>query len=248
MSYLIAVTGKGGVGKTTLSALLIRQLLAGGRTPVLAIDADPNSCLDEALGVKAEKTVGHAREEVRQEAQGASISKQEMLQLKISEGLVESNGFDLIAMGRPEGAGCYCYANSVLKSVIAELSGAYPYVVLDNEAGLENLSRRIVQKVDMLVLVSDAGSAGLMTLTRLHTLAVEMGIEYSRLLLVINRLRGDRLPERVEDIRLKTGADAVIGLPDNDEVAEFSEQNKSILNLSEQNPVLVKVDELLALI
>ena len=137
---LIAVTGKGGVGKTTLSALLVRQLVRRGVGPVLAIDADPNSCLDAALGVEVSGTVGRAREEVRQESAAVpGLSKSELLQMKIAGSLAESEGFDLIAMGRPEGAGCYCYANNVLKSVIAELAGSYPYVVLDNEAGLENL-------------------------------------------------------------------------------------------------------------
>ncbi|MDR0293193.1 MAG: AAA family ATPase, partial [Oscillospiraceae bacterium] len=119
MSYLIAVTGKGGVGKTTLSALLVRRLTELGKSPVLAIDADPNSCLDAALGVTVTGTVGKAREEVRAEAADAAsqgISKQEMLEMKIAESLVEAKGFDLIAMGRPEGSGCYCYANNVLKS------------------------------------------------------------------------------------------------------------------------------------
>jgi len=197
MSILIAVTGKGGVGKTTLSALLVKQLLANGKKPVLAIDADPNSCLDAALGVTVKGTVGGAREEAKAEAQkglAAGITKQEFLRMKIEQSLVEAEGFDLISMGRPEGAGCYCYANNVLKSVIAEISSQYPYVVLDNEAGLENLSRRIVQKVDMLVLVSDASGAGLNTLSRLHALADEMGIKYDRLLLVVNRIRGGQDP------------------------------------------------------
>ena len=175
MSKLIAVTGKGGVGKTTFCALLIKQLLTAGKSPVLAIDADPNSCLDAALGVCVTDTVGRAREEVRSSAgAGANISKRELLRLKLESALVEAKGFDLIAMGRPEGEGCYCYANNVLKEVIVEISSQYPWVVLDNEAGLENLSRRIVQKVDLMVLVSDASNAGLQTLLRLHELAGEM--------------------------------------------------------------------------
>ena len=246
MSYLIAITGKGGVGKTTVSSLMIKQLIANHCEPVLAIDADPNSCLDAALGVKAEKTVGKAREEVREETQkglGAGISKQELLQLKISESLVEANGFDLIAMGRPEGAGCYCYANNVLKSVIAELSGQYPYVVLDNEAGLENLSRRIVQRVDLLVLVSDASNSGLETLSRLYSLSSEMEIKYSKLLLIVNRLRSDKMPEKVEEIKAFTKADYVLGLPDDLEIANFAEVNQNFLELPESNIVLQKIDE-----
>lgn len=247
MSYLIAITGKGGVGKTTVSSLIINSLVANNKTPVLAIDADPNSCLDAALGVKVEKTVGRAREEVRQETQEglkSGISKQELLQLKISESLVESKGFDLISMGRPEGSGCYCYANNVLKSVIAEISGQYPYVVLDNEAGLENLSRRIVQKVDLLILISDPSNSGLETLNRLYSLATEMEIKYDKLLLIVNRLRSDKIPDKIEEIRAFTKADEVIGLPDDLEIASFAEKAESFTGLSEDNVVLKKINEL----
>lgn len=245
MSYLIAITGKGGVGKTTISSLIVKQLIANNKKPVLAIDADPNSCLDGALGVKVTSTVGNAREEVKIETQkglASGISKQDLLQVKISESMIEAEGFDLIAMGRPEGAGCYCYANNVLKSVIGQISGQYPYVVLDNEAGLENLSRRIVQKVNLLVLVSDASNSGLETLSRLYSLANEMEIKYDKLLLVINRMRSDKLPARMDEIREFTKADDVMGLPDNLEIASFAEMNKSFFELSNDNVVLQSID------
>jgi CO dehydrogenase maturation factor len=251
MSLSFAITGKGGVGKTTVSSLIVRQLVANGLKPVLAIDADPNSCLDAALGIKAVTTVGRAREEVRQEAQAGTvtgISKQEMLQLKISESLVESAGFDLISMGRPEGAGCYCYANNILKSIISQISGQYPFLVLDNEAGLENLSRRIMQQVDVLVIVSDASNAGLQTIVRLHGLADEMEIRYKKLVIIVNRLRTGTLPERMDEIKAVTGAELVIGLPDDLEVASFSENNKSFLNLSDDNPVVMKIDQMLKIL
>ena len=243
MSYIIAVTGKGGVGKTTFSSLIVKNLINAGKTPVLAIDADPNSCLDSALGLKITNTVGRAREDVKQEGTSTNISTKELLQMKLNESLIESNGFDLIAMGRPEGAGCYCYANNVLKSVITELAGQYPYVVLDNEAGLENLSRRIVQKVNMMVLVSDNSNAGLDTLKRLYELAVEMEIEYDKLALVINRMRNDRIPEKLEEIKNYTKADFIVLLPNNDEIAEFAETSRSFLELTENNPVNLKVSE-----
>jgi CO dehydrogenase maturation factor len=147
-------------------------------------------------------------------------------------------------MGRPEGAGCYCYANNVLKSVILEISGQYPYAVLDNEAGLENLSRRIVQKVNMLVLVSDASNAGLDTLTRLYELAKEMKIEHDKLLLVVNRIRGGRTPQKAEEIKEATGADGLVGLPDDAEVAAFAEEGRPMLELSDGNPVVKLVDEM----
>ena len=234
------------MGKTTISALLIKHLLEAGKSPVLAIDADPNSCLDAALGVCVTDTVGRAREEVRTAA-GASVnvSKREMLRLKLESAMVEAKGFDLIAMGRPEGEGCYCYANNVLKEIIAEISSQYPCVVLDNEAGLENLSRRIIQKVDLMVLVSDASNAGLQTLLRLYELAGEMKMSYGKLALVINKIRNGRLPDRIDEIREKTRANIVIGLPVDDQVAEFAETSKSFLELPASNPVYKSIEELI---
>jgi len=248
MSRLIAITGKGGVGKTTIAALLVSRLIENGCKPVLAVDADPNTCLDSALGVKAEKTVGGVREEAREIAGkglSAGISKQELLEFKIGECLVESDNFDLIAMGRPEGPGCYCYANSVLKSVLVEISSQYPFVVLDNEAGLENLSRRIVQTVDLLIMVTDPSQRGLETLSRLHSLAREMELKYERLIIIVNRLRNGVLPQSVVQLKASTQADVVIGLPDDSELAEMAENGKSISTLSTENPVIKLIDEMI---
>jgi len=245
MGKLIAITGKGGVGKTTISALLVKCFLESGKTPVLAIDADPNSCLDAALGVTVKDTIGRAREDARAAAgKNAGISTRELLRLKIEQGLVEAKGFDLVAMGRPEGEGCYCYANNILKEVIAEISSSYPYVVLDNEAGLENLSRRIVQKADMMVLVSDASNAGMQTLLRLYELANEMKMSCGKLALVINKLRNDRPPCGIDEIREKTKADIALCLPDDEEAAVFAEERRSFLEISESNRVYKKITEL----
>jgi CO dehydrogenase maturation factor len=245
MSYLIAITGKGGVGKTTIAALLIDRLIKTGHKPVLAVDADPNTCLDAALGVAVEKTVGGVREEAGEIAgkgMASGISKQQLLEMKISECLVEADDFDLIAMGRPEGPGCYCYANNVLKSVLTEISKHYPYVVLDNEAGLENLSRRIVQKVDLLVMVADPSQRGIETISRLHALALEMETKYLQLAVIINRLRSDELPPRVNELKKRINADFVIGLPNNDQLAALSEQGRSLLDLEPGNPVIKRMD------
>ncbi|MBN2451949.1 MAG: AAA family ATPase, partial [Lentisphaeria bacterium] len=248
MSTLIAISGKGGVGKTTVAALLIGRLIARGRTPVLAVDADPNTCLDSALGVQVTKTVGGVREEARAiaaEGMAAGISKQELLELKIAESLVESQDFDLIAMGRSEGPGCYCYANNVLRATIHAIAEYYPCVVLDNEAGLENLSRRIVQHVDLLLMTADPSRRGLDTILRLHRLTAEMGIAYDRLALVVNRLRRPELPPEAETIRTRIGADFLLALPDDEVVARAAEEGRSLLTIPPANPVAAALDHLL---
>jgi len=245
MSFKIAVSGKGGVGKTTVAGLLVTRLISRGCAPVLAVDADPNTCLDAVLGVKAINTIGSVREAAKEAAaKGLSggISKQQLLELKISESLVEANNFDLIAMGRPEGPGCYCYANNVLKQALGEISSQYPYIVLDNEAGLENLSRRIVTRVDVLVIITDPSVRGLETVDRLWSLAKEMDITYGKLAIIVNRLRQNELPPLVADLKKKTGADFVFGLGDDEEIARFAQNGRTMFELPADNPVVTKLD------
>ena len=251
MNHLIAVAGKGGVGKTTVAALLVMRLIQRGCRPVLAVDADPNTCLDSALGVKIVKTVGDVREDAREFAQEGMVrgmDKQRFLELRIAESLVEADDFDLISMGRSEGPGCYCYANNVLKAVLNKMVNQYPCVVLDNEAGLENLSRRIVNKVNLLVMVTDPTGRGFETVRRLHTLAGEMGIVYDHLAIVVNRLRRRELPAGAEDLRIATGADIIIGLPENEDILNISEQNGNLRHLSPDNRLFAGIDRLLEIV
>jgi CO dehydrogenase maturation factor len=248
MSYFIAITGKGGTGKTTIAALLVKQLIEYKCKPILAVDADPNTCLDIALGVTATRTLGRAREETKELAsQGiaAGVSKQRLLEAKISECLVEASDFDLIAMGRPEGPGCYCYANNVLKEVLSQISLQYPFVILDNEAGLENLSRRIVQKVDLLIFVADPSSQGLKTVKRLFELAQEMNIQYGKLAIIINRLSSELQPIERAELLKATNADWVIDLPENTELAKLGRNSHGIWPISVNNPVVVALNQLL---
>jgi CO dehydrogenase maturation factor len=245
MSYTIAITGKGGVGKTTLAGLIVHRLIARGCRPVLAVDADPNTCLDGVLGVAIRQTIGGVREEARQlvgKGLSAGVSKQELLELKIAESLVEGVDFDFLAMGRPEGPGCYCYANNVLKQALGEIAKNYPYVVLDNEAGLENLSRRIVQKVDLLVLVADPSRRGLETVRRLYALAREMDIAFDRLAIVVNRLRQAELPPEAEAIRAELGARFLLGLPDDAVAADLAERGGAVAELPPHNELVRRVD------
>jgi CO dehydrogenase maturation factor len=158
---------------------------------------------------------------------------------------VEADNFDMIAMGRSEGPGCYCYANNVLGAVIREIAGNYPYVVIDNEAGLENLSRRIVQKVDLLVMVGDPSVNGIRTIERLYELAREMGIEYRRLAVIINRVREGGETAEMRAIMETTKADRLVLLPSDDEVAEAGEKGMSLFTLAPENRVAREIDRML---
>ncbi len=248
MSWTIAITGKGGVGKTTVAGLTVLRLIASGRRPVLAVDADPNTCLDVTLGVKAEHTVGGVREEARVlggEGNTTGLAKQELLRVKIAQSLVETGDFDLIAMGRPEGPGCYCFANHALRAALKEIADDYPYVVLDNEAGLENLSRRIVRELDLMIMVADPSRQGLETVRRLSALAREMKIKLKRLALVINRSRSQTLPPHTTALQAETGAALVTSLADDEQLRSLSENGGCLQALPQSNPVVAGIDRLL---
>jgi CO dehydrogenase maturation factor len=220
MAYTIAITGKGGVGKTTISSLIIQWLVAQGRTPVLAVDADSNANLHEALGISYDATVGGIREDAKKEAgQLTGIAKQEFLDLRVQEALVEEKGFDLIVMGRPEGPGCYCFANNVLRDVIQRLAGNYRTIVVDSEAGLEHVSRRTLLQVDLLVTVSDCTVRGVRTAGRLAALAKEMGTPVAQQGLIVNRVPGGELPPAVRAAAEETGLPLLAVIPFDDQVA-----------------------------
>ena len=157
MSKTIAVAGKGGVGKTTLTGLMIQYLTSNGKRPVLAVDADANSNLNEVLGVEVEMTLGQIRETVERSADQkknpipAGMTKQDYMELMFQRCIAEDDDFDLLVMGRTQGKGCYCYVNGLLQTQVSRLTPNYPYVVVDNEAGLEHISRGILPKVDYLI-------------------------------------------------------------------------------------------------
>lgn len=199
MSRTIAVAGKGGTGKTTVAALLSLYLAEKGT--VLAIDADPSSNLHLALGLPLTATVGAVREEmsvkVKKGKMEPGISKPDYIELKIRESLVESAKFDLLAMGRPEGPGCYCAANSMLRTSVDRLANAYDYVVIDNEAGMEHLSRQTTRDVDILLLVADPSLKSIITASRMKELIAELRTRVGRVALIVNKVNGS-LPPAVE--------------------------------------------------
>jgi CO dehydrogenase maturation factor len=200
MGVLVAFSGKGGSGKTTLAAMVLRQLVRAAVKPILAVDADPNSTLALTLGVPVEGTISDLRDRMGQAAKEVSeIPKERLMNQWLAEVLTEASGFDLLTMGRPEGPQCYCYVNGLLRRYLKELRGAYPAVVVDCEAGMEYLSRLTVDDVDVLVLVAEATSVGLTTARRLAALANALPIRVRRRVLVLNKVglreASDELPE-----------------------------------------------------
>jgi CO dehydrogenase maturation factor len=249
MNWALALTGKGGVGKTTLAAMAIRWLGENSGGPILAVDADPNTCLDTLLGVEVQSTVGRVREDAKQRAQAGpvgGVGKDEWLDLKIQESLVEAEDFDLIAMGRSEGPGCYCYANHVLRGVLDRLARHYRSVVIDNEAGLENLSRRTVQTVDQMIFVTDPSAPGLTTARRLYDLCGEMEISVGSMGVVINRARDAQCIERAEAVFSGSEARVLGALPEDAEVEEQAAVGGSVYGLSPENAVYTALGAILS--
>jgi CO dehydrogenase maturation factor len=245
VSSAIAIAGKGGVGKTTISSLIIMYLVEQGLKPILAVDADANSNLNQALGVGMTATVGSVREDmtekVKKQKLPAGMSKQEILEMQIEQSLVETRDFDLIGMGRPEGPGCYCAINNMLRVILDRMSEHYEFIVIDNEAGMEHLSRRTTRSVDIMFIVSDPSQRGLETASRIHVLAQEMKIEVGRYYLVLSRMRGaleGLLAEAVE----ATGLELAGIVPDDPEVGRLDETGQPLTGLGQDSPARTTVN------
>ena len=246
MAEVIAVTGKGGVGKTTVAALIVRALVEAGKGPVLAVDADPNLNLDAALGVRAEATVGDVREEglERAAALPGGMAKAEFLRMRIHEALVEAKGFDLLAMGRPEGPGCYCFANSILRACVDQVGKQYAYVVVDCEAGLEHLSRRTAGDVDVLVLLADPSMRSLDTVKRVTDLVQELKTKVGRIVFAFTRL-GDGIPPELAAAAKEHGLPEPRAIPEDAELRELDVRGKALVGVGEDSPAYRAVKALL---
>jgi CO dehydrogenase maturation factor len=192
--FTIAISGKGGTGKTTVSSLLIRSFIDAGAVPVLAVDADPNANLHEALGVEVHETLGSMREEAFTRHIPPGMNRHDYVRFRFRQAIVEAEGFDLVAMGRPEGTGCYCFANDLLSECMGELEREYRFIVIDTEAGMEHISRGTIGKPDLLLIVSDPGARGLRTVTRIREIATQLGLEPARIHVIFNRYRTGTAP------------------------------------------------------
>ncbi len=247
MGFTIATAGKGGTGKTTFAALAVRALNEMGIRGVLAVDADPNSTLHEALGVEVERSVGEITEELMQ-ANGQTpggMSKDAWLELNINRYIAETPGFDLLSMGRPEGAGCYCYVNNLVRKCLDDLSRAYSYIVMDNEAGLEHLSRRTTRDVDVLLLVADPSVRGIRTAARLDELARELEIGVGLRALVVNRGQ-EPLDPVLQEAMAESGLTFLGVVPDDAGVVRCDLDGTGLFALPPDSPALQAVKTMLA--
>ncbi len=242
MGTMVAIAGKGGTGKTTVCGLLIRYLRRSGKTPILAVDADPDANLAGTLGMRADKTIGGAREDFFH-SKGElppGMPKEAYLEVKLHETVVEGKDIDLLVMGRPEGAGCYCYINNALRKYLEILAKNYPYVIIDNEAGLEHLSRRTTQDVDVLLVVSDYSANGIRAARRIAELADELQLRVGKRFLVINGVPENRAEHFVEEVK-KTGLPVIGVIPLDQLLPQFERDELPLIQLPDNSPAVQSI-------
>lgn len=236
--FTIAVSGKGGTGKTTTSSLLVRSFIELGEAPVLAVDADPNANLHEALGVSVHQTLGSMREEAFSRNIPPGMNRHGYVRLRFRQALVESEGFDLVAMGRPEGSGCYCFANDLLSECMGELERDYHFIVIDTEAGMEHIARGTIGQPDLLLIVSDPGARGLRTIARIRDIAIQLGLAPEKIRVVFNQYRTGTAP-------VDTGAEEPMAIiPDDPEVEQADLKALPVSLIPEKSPARTAVREL----
>lgn len=241
MTHTIALAGKGGVGKTTVTGLLIHYLAAKKQGPILAVDADANSNLNEVLGMKVETTLGSIREEMERAQMSPDnpippgMTKQDWAEMRFADALIEGDDYDMLVMGRTQGEGCYCFVNGLLSTQVARYSGNYRYVVVDNEAGMEHISRGILPKVDTVLLVSDSSRRGIQACGRIFELVHELKLNPSQIKLLVNRAPGGVLSDGVKEEIDKTGMELLGVLPQDETIFEFDDEGTPTSQLPEDN-------------
>jgi CO dehydrogenase maturation factor len=245
MSLIIGMAGKGGTGKTTLAGLAVRYLARIGKVPILAVDADSNANLADVLGMTYEHTLSEAREEMKSSVGNVSITKDTLIELRTQEAIVEGDDFDLVVMGQPEGSGCYCAANSILAAVLERTLTNYPYQVIDNEAGMEHISRLTARYMDIFYVVSDASRRGLTAALRIWRLVDELKIRIKHKHLIINRTRGD-LTADVKDIIKNEKMDLAGLIPDDLVIYDADQNGQPTSFLGEESPAVKAALEIFA--
>ncbi|MEW6008418.1 MAG: AAA family ATPase [Candidatus Omnitrophota bacterium] len=242
MAFTIAVAGKGGSGKTTIAALLIKTIRDNKLGTCLAIDADPNSNLALNLGLDSTVSIGEIIDSIAKTPKSIPVgmSKNEFIELKVNEALSEGNSFDLLSMGRPEGPGCYCYANNVLRDIVGKIIKQYAFCVIDNEAGMEHLSRRTTREADFFIVVSDPTVVGMRSAARIRSLIDEMDFKFKKIFLFINKAEGNvKLIPEIERVNF----DKIYQLPFDEELFDFSIKGKPTPDIKKTNMVFKKIEE-----
>jgi CO dehydrogenase maturation factor len=247
LSFSIAVAGKGGSGKTSVTSLIIRYLKNNGLEPILAIDADANANLGESLGLEVKQTVGSIIASFNSEKINIppGMTKEAYLEFKLNDALVESKGLDLLTMGRGEGPECYCYPNLLLRKFADALAGNYAYVVMDNEAGMEHLSRRTTQNLDALLIISDHSVKGVRTLARIRDLVSELRLVVKRQVVIIN-LAPAKLAPLVSEELTRLELEPVILIPEDEEIYKSDLELRPLLDLPDTSIAVKAVNDLMA--
>ncbi len=244
--FTIAVAGKGGSGKTSLAGLIIRFLLNKKLGPVLAVDADANANLGEGLGLEVDKTIGSTLASFNEEKINIppGLTKEAYLEIKLNEAIVESKGIDLITMGRGEGTGCYCYPNTVLRNFIDKLSANYEFIVMDNEAGMEHLSRKTTEHTNELFVVSDHSVKGVRTIARILELIKELKLDVRHTSVVLSMVPGEIDSHILKELD-RLGISVVAKIPFDEQLKEYDLEQKSLLDLPEGSSAVRAVDEMM---
>jgi CO dehydrogenase maturation factor len=237
MPVSIAMAGKGGTGKTTVSGMLIKYLADRGKSPILAVDADANANLNEVLGLEVTDTLGNAREEMKKGVVPNGMTKDVFMSMRLEQAVIEQQGFDLVVMGQPEGAGCYCAANTLLSGFLERLAGNYPYMVMDNEAGMEHLSRLTTKNMDVLLIVTDTSRRGLQAGLRIHQLTKDLKLGIEKSYIVINQAKTDPADE-VRKMIDDSGLELAGVIPDDDEVYQYDLEGRPTVDIASGNPAL----------
>ncbi|MDR1050420.1 MAG: AAA family ATPase [Deltaproteobacteria bacterium] len=237
MSLIIGMAGKGGTGKTTLAGMAVRYLSKTGRVPILAVDADSNANLGDVLGMSYDRTLSDAREEMKVSVGDISITKDTLIEMRTQQAIVEGDDFDLVVMGQPEGSGCYCAANAVLAGVLEKTFKNYPYQVIDNEAGMEHISRLTAKYMDIFYVVSDASRRGLTAALRIWRLVDELKITIKHKYLILNRNRGD-VPAEVLKIISDEPMNLAGIIPDDPAIYDCDQNGRPTSQLDETNPAV----------
>ena len=234
MPFSIALAGKGGTGKTTVAGMLIKYLVKKDKTPILAVDADSNANLNEVCGLDVADTLSNAREEMKKGIVPSGMTKDIFMNMKLQQAVVEDEGFDLVVMGQPEGPGCYCAANTLLTGFLEKLTGNYPYIVMDNEAGMEHISRLTTSNIDVLLIVSDTSRRGLQAAIRINDLAKNLNIGVSKSYLIINQVK-DAPSDSVLNMVKKNGLEIAGTIPEDNDVYEYDLNGRPTIEIPEDN-------------